>query len=127
MDTTQQGKGHDTQYMAQSAAQTMSDIKHTAQEWGATMTEQANTAATAVGQLMSSLAGTIRHHAPADGMMGSAAASMANQLEAAGSYLQDHSCENMARDLAGVIRRYPLQSLVVGITLGYLWARNAER
>jgi hypothetical protein len=33
----------------------------------------------------------------------------------------------MGRDLSGLIRRYPLQSLLIGFGLGYLVARNRER
>jgi len=115
------------QDVAQSASRSMSEMKNKAQELGSTVSEKAGNVTTSVGQSMSSLAGTLRQKAPAEGMVGSAASTMANQLEAAGSYLQDNGLENMARDLAGVVRRYPLQSLVVGFTIGYLWARNSER
>ena len=115
------------QDMAQSASQTMSDMKNKAQQLGSTMSEKASNATTSVGQGMSSLAGTIRQKAPSEGMVGSAASTVANQLEAAGSYLQDSNFDNMARDLTGLIRRYPLQSLLIGFSLGYLWARNSER
>jgi uncharacterized protein YjbJ (UPF0337 family) len=115
------------QDVAQSASRSMSEMKNKAQELGSTVSEKAGNVTTSVGQSMSSLAGTLRQKAPAEGMVGSAASTMANQLEAAGSYLQDNGLENMARDLAGVIRRYPLQSLLVGFTIGYLWARNSER
>src|SRR5262245_32067098 len=115
------------QNMAQSASQTVNDMKTKAQEWGSTVSERAGNATSSVGQSMSSLANTIRQKAPAEGMMNSAASTMANQLEAAGSYLQDNGFENMTRDLTGLIRRYPLQSLLIGFTIGYLWARNSER
>jgi len=115
------------QDVAQSASRSMSEMKNKAQELGSTVSEKAGNVTTSVGQSMSSLAGTLRQKAPAEGMVGSAASTMANQLEAAGSYLQDNGLENMARDLAGVVRRYPLQSLLVGFTIGYLWARNSER
>jgi hypothetical protein len=127
MDTTEQTKESGAPHMAQSATQTMSGMKHKAQEWGSAMTEQAGTAAKAMGQSVSSLADTIQQKAPAEGMMGSAASTMAHQLEAAGSYLQDNGFDTMTRDLAGLIRRYPLQSLLLGFTVGYLWARNSER
>ena len=115
------------QNMAQSASQTVNDMKTKAQEWGSAVGERAGNATSSVGQSMSSLANTIRQKAPAEGMMGSAASTMATQLEAAGSYLQDNGFENMTRDLTGLIRRYPLQSLLIGFTIGYLWARNSER
>jgi len=115
------------QNMAQSASQTVNDMKTKAQEWGSAVGERAGNATSSVGHSMSSLANTIRQKAPAEGMMNSAASTMANQLEAAGSYLQDNGFENMTRDLTGLIRRYPLQSLLIGFTVGYLWARNSER
>src|SRR2546428_13982592 len=96
------------QDMAQRASQTMSDMKNKAQQLGSTMTEKAGNATTSVGQGMRSLAGTIRQKAPSEGMVGSAASTVANQLEAAGSYLQDNSFDNMAHDLTSLVRRYPL-------------------
>jgi hypothetical protein len=127
METKGQTVTDTAQNMAQSASQTMSDVKNKAQELGSTMTDKAGNATTSVGQGMSSLAGTIRQKAPSEGMVGSAASTVANQLEAAGSYLQDSNFDNMTQDLTEVIRRYPLQSLVIGFSLGYLWARNSER
>lgn len=115
------------QHMAQSASQTLSDMKTKAQELGSTMTAKASNAATSVGEGMSSLAGMIRQKAPSEGKIGSAASAVADRLDAAGSYLHDKSFENMARDLTGLIRRYPLQSLLIGFSIGYLWARNSER
>jgi uncharacterized protein YjbJ (UPF0337 family) len=80
-----------------------------------------------VGEKMTSLAGVIRENAPSQGTMNSAATAVANQLDTAGSYLQSASWENMTKDLSDVIRRYPLQALLVGLGIGYLMARNSER
>jgi hypothetical protein len=91
------------------------------------MTERANNATTSVGQSMSSLAGTIRRQAPSEGMAGAAASTAAHQVETAGSYLRDNSFDNMARDLTGLLRRYPLQALLMGLSMGYLLARTMER
>src|SRR5262245_42790 len=66
------------QNMAQSASQTVNDMKTKAQEWGSTVSERAGNATSSVGQSMSSLANTIRQKAPAEGMMNSAASTMAN-------------------------------------------------
>jgi len=115
------------QGIAQSASQTASDVKAKAQELGSTMTEKASNATTSVGGGMSSLAGTIRQYAPSEGTVGSAVSAVANQLDAAGSYLKDNSFENMGRDLTALVRRYPLQSLLIGIGIGYLLARRPER
>jgi hypothetical protein len=115
------------QGMAESASQTMSDMKNKAQELGSAVTEKAGNATSSVGGGMSSLAGMIRQNAPVQGTVGSAAVAVADRLDAAGSYLQDNNFENMTRDLTGLIRRYPLQSLLIGFGIGYWWARNSER
>jgi ElaB/YqjD/DUF883 family membrane-anchored ribosome-binding protein len=74
-----------------------------------------------VGGQMKSLAGTIREKAPP--IAGSAASAVANTLDSGGSYLQEHNLHGMAEDMTSLIRRYPLQSLLVGIGVGFLIAR----
>jgi hypothetical protein len=98
-----------------------------AQELGSSMAERASGATSSVGEGMSSLAGMIRQNAPSEGTVGSAASAVANQLDAAGSYLKDNSFENMGKDLTALIRRYPVQSLLIGLGLGYWLARNSEK
>jgi uncharacterized protein YjbJ (UPF0337 family) len=115
------------QEVAQGASQTISDAKAKAQEVASNMAETASNVTSSVGESMSSLAGTIRQNAPAEGTVGSAASAVANQLDTAGSYLKDNSFENMGRDLTALIRRYPLQSLLIGLGVGYWLARNSGR
>jgi len=127
METKSQTAMDTAQHMKESASQTMSDMTTKAQEVGSTMGEQAHNAATSIGRSMNSLAGAIREQAPAEGMGGATASTVANQLEVAGSYLEDHSFENMARDLTTLIRRYPVLSLLIGFGIGYWWLRNSEK
>jgi uncharacterized protein YjbJ (UPF0337 family) len=115
------------QNVAQSAANAYGDAKAKAQEFGSAAAERVGGASKAVGETMSSWAGTIRESAPQEGSIGSAAKTVANQLENAGSYLQDNTFENMARDVTTLIRRYPIQSLLVGLGIGYLFSRRSER
>lgn len=113
--------------MSQSAANAYGDAKAKAQELGTAAAEKVGGATKAVGEKMSSLAGSLRESAPQEGTMGSAAQTVANQLDNAGSYLQDNTFDNMARDVTGLIRRYPMQSLLVGLGIGYLFSRRSER
>ena len=80
-----------------------------------------------VGGKMSSVAGTIRENAPQEGTIASAAKTVANQLDDAGSYLQDNTFKHMARDVTGLIRRYPIHSLLIGLGVGYLFSRRSGR
>jgi uncharacterized protein YjbJ (UPF0337 family) len=113
--------------ISQSAAKAYDDAKTKAQELGTAAAEKVGGATKAVGEKMSSLAGTLRESVPREGTIGSAAQTVANQLDNAGSYLQDNTFENMARDVTGLIRRYPIHSLLIGVGIGYLFSRRSER
>jgi uncharacterized protein YjbJ (UPF0337 family) len=101
----------------------VAEITAKTQELGMTAVSMAGEAATAVGETMGSLASVIRDNAPHEGTIASAATTVAGGLESASSYMQGKGYENIAIDLTAVIRRYPVQSLLVGVGLGYVLAR----
>jgi uncharacterized protein YjbJ (UPF0337 family) len=113
--------------LSQSATNAYGDAKAKVQEMGAAAADRVGGATKAVGETISSLAGTIRDRAPQEGTMGSAVQTVANQLDSTASYLQETDMESMARDITGLIRRYPLYSLLVGFGLGYLFSRRSGR
>jgi uncharacterized protein YjbJ (UPF0337 family) len=115
------------QDLSQSAANAYEGAKAKAQELGTAAAEKVGGATKAVGETMSSLAGTLRDSAPQEGTIGSAAKTVATQLDTAGAYLQDNTFDNMARDVTGLIRRYPIHSLLIGVGIGYLFSRRSER
>jgi len=115
------------QYVSQSATNAYNDAKAKAQELGTATAEKVSGATRVVGGKISSLAGTIRENVPQEGTMGSTAQAVANQLDNAGSYLQDKALENMTQDVSELIRRYPLPSLLIGVGIGYLLSRRSER
>ena len=53
-----------------------------------------------------------------------ATAGVGGGLEKAGSYLKDSDFENIAADLAGLLRKYPVQSVLVAAGLVYLMSRS---
>jgi len=81
----------------------------------------------AVGERIGSLADVIREKAPHEGAVGTAATTVAEKLEVAGSYLQERDVNHMLNDLSGMIRRYPVPSLLIGLGIGYLLARGTRR
>jgi len=115
------------QDISQTAANVYGDAKAKAQELGTAAAEKVGGATRVVGEKISSLAGTIRENVPQEGTLGSAAQTVANQLDNAGSYLQDKALGNMTQDVSELIRRYPIPSLLIGIGLGYLLSRRSER
>jgi uncharacterized protein YjbJ (UPF0337 family) len=92
-----------------------------------TATMNASQPISAVGEKIGSLAGAIRSKAPHEGTVGTAASTVAEKLDAAGSYLQTRDFDQMASDLSDMIRRYPIPSLLVGLGIGYLLAKSTRR
>jgi len=103
------------------------DAKRPAEETASAAATLASQPISAVGERIGSLAGVIRDKAPHEGAMGTAATTVAETLDAAGSYLQEKNLDHMMGDLSGMIRRYPVPSLLVGLGIGYLLALSTRR
>lgn len=112
--------------VSQKAGEMYGDAKAKAQEYGSAAAEKVSGAGTAMGNKMSSMAGSLRESAPSQGVIGSAAQSVAGGLDAAGSYLQEKDFDHMAQDVTNLIRRYPVQSLLIGVGIGYLFSRRSR-
>jgi uncharacterized protein YjbJ (UPF0337 family) len=82
------------------------------------------TAQDAVSTAASAVAGGLE---TAQGVVSTAATAVADGLGSASSYLQEKEFAEMATDLTALIRRYPVQSLLVGVGLGYVLARLTTR
>lgn len=102
----------------------VASITAKAQEFGATAGSKANDAATVVGEKIGSLAHVIRENAPHDGAVATAATAVVDGLESASSYLREKKFDHLAKDVTDLVRTYPVQSLLIGIGLGYLLARR---
>ena len=98
-----------------------------AREFGATAARRANEAAPVIGEKMKSLASAIRGKAPHEGKIGTTATKVAGGLESASCYLQEKKFDHLGEDVRGLVRRYPLQSLLVGVGLGFLLARRNKK
>jgi uncharacterized protein YjbJ (UPF0337 family) len=93
-----------------------------AREFGATAAKRANEAAPVIGEKMKSLASVIRGKAPREGKIGTTATKVAGGLESASHYLQEKKFDHLGEDFRGLVRRYPLRSLLVGLGLGFFLA-----
>jgi hypothetical protein len=92
-----------------------------------TVGAKADSAAEAVGTGIKSLADTIRHHGPEQGVLGEAKTRTAQTLDQAGRYLSDEGVTGMTNDIANCIRRNPVPALLVGLGLGFLLAHVTRR
>lgn len=113
--------------LAQQARDKASDLGHRAQEMMGTAGERAGDALGAVGQGMSNLAGSIRQNAPREGMLGSAAGSVAEGLETGGRYLREHDVSEMGEDIGRLVRQHPLPALLTVFGIGFLLGSALRR
>jgi uncharacterized protein YjbJ (UPF0337 family) len=95
-----------------------------AQEFGATAARTANEAAPVIGEKMKSLAGGIREKAP---HLATNAVQVADGLESAGNYLREKKLEHLGEDFMGLVRRYPLRTLLIGLGLGFWLAGRGSK
>src|SRR5262245_57978426 len=102
-------------------------VASTASNVASTVGEKAEDAVSAVGSGMSSLAGTIREKGPHGGFLGTAASKVASGLETGGEYLREQGLSGMFEDVTALVRRYPIQSLLIGFGVGFLLARATSR
>jgi len=103
------------------------DVRDKAQQVGSQVADKADAATTTVGDKMTDVAQTIRQKAPVSGPMADAADTAADTLQRAGTYLQQQDLNDMRADLEGIIRRHPIESLLIGLGIGYLLARSTRR
>jgi uncharacterized protein YjbJ (UPF0337 family) len=97
-----------------------------ARELSSTAVNKANEAATVVGEKLDSLANVIRERAPREGSVATAATTVVDRLESAGSYLREKKFDHLAKDVTELVRTYPVQSLLIGVGIGYLLARRTR-
>jgi hypothetical protein len=113
--------------VADRAKDMASGAADTARDWASTAGRKAEDALGTVAGGMTSLAGTVRENAPREGMLGSAAGTVADALESGGRYLEQEGFSGIADDLTGMIRRNPIPAVLIGIGLGFLLARSTSR
>jgi ElaB/YqjD/DUF883 family membrane-anchored ribosome-binding protein len=106
--------------VAQKAQETASQLSQKAQDAVSAAGQKTDEALATVGEKMSTLAGTLRERAPQEGTLGSAASVVADRLQAGGQYLQQHGLEDMTEDVTALVRRYPMQAVLVGLGIGFL-------
>jgi len=120
------------------ARQTAANLGDKARDAASNLGDRARDTATAVkdrtddtlstvGQKMSSLAGSLRENAPQQGVLGNAASTGADYLQAGGRYLQEHGLDDMGRDVTQLVRSNPLPALFISFGVGCLLGMAMRR
>jgi hypothetical protein len=119
--------GTKTQQATEDLKTRLSDASHTARaktsEFATQTAARAREVTSGFGHQMREFGGRIRQRPVYEGARNTTN-KVADSLEYAGSYLEEKNLDGMFDDLAGVIRRYPLQSLLAGIAIGFLLSRK---
>jgi hypothetical protein len=83
----------------------------------------ADQAARQAGERLKSAADQLRARAPGDGLAGQVADSVTSGVKEAATHLQEVGFRGFIEDLVAIVKRYPLQTLVLGIGGGFLLSR----
>jgi ElaB/YqjD/DUF883 family membrane-anchored ribosome-binding protein len=102
------------------------DVQRKARETAERGADKIDQAMTKTGAQLNNLAHTMRERRP-QGQVGEMTTATADALERGGRYLQDHDLNDVRGDLEHMIRRYPMQSLLITAGLGFLAARKMKR
>jgi hypothetical protein len=113
--------------LAGKAGEVASNLGTRAQEYASRAADRTDDALASAGEGMRSLAGTLRERAPHEGMLGSAASSVAAGLERGGEYLQEHGLADIGDDLTNLVRQYPVASLLTVFGIGFLMGSALRR
>ena len=109
--------------VAQSAVDAAAFVGRKAEDAASFVGQKTEDAGAAVGSSLRSLGHTVRDRGPDSGIAGDATSAVADSLESSGRYLREEGLKEMAEDVTKLIRRNPIQSLVIGVAAGYLVGR----
>ncbi len=76
-----------------------------------------------VAQGMGSAAERLRERVSHEGRAGKVAARVAETLESGSRYLSEHDVPEIADDVTELVKRYPIQSMWIGLGVGFVLGR----
>jgi len=109
---------------ASSASETAQNLMSQSREVAGNLGQKAGEALSNVGEQIHSLASNLRGRASQEGVLGSAAAVVADGLDTGATYIEEQNLNDMVEDVSNVIRRYPIQSVLLGMGVGFLVAKT---
>jgi hypothetical protein len=129
MATEEIGATSGAQPSPQDLKSRLSDVSQTAKnrttEFATQTAAKAREVTSDLGHQMKGFGEKIRQKSPHESVRNTTN-KVADTLESAGSYLEQKNLDGMLDDVAGLIRRYPLQSLLAGIAIGFLLSHKRE-
>ncbi len=96
----------------------VSELSDKASKMASDIPQKTDDALATVGDKMLTMADKLREKAPTK---------LVDGLESGGDYLSSHGVQEIANDVTDIIRKYPVQSLWVGIGVGVLLGAALSR
>jgi uncharacterized protein YjbJ (UPF0337 family) len=101
------------------------EVDRRLQEYGEQPTGATATVTSAAQEAASRVTETAETAASkAQEVAGAAATAVTDAVAGAGTYLQDKGVEGLSGDLAGLVRRYPVPALLIGLGIGFVLGRS---
>jgi hypothetical protein len=114
------GQAHPGASVTEKSREAASAVGDKAKDLASSVSEQARGAVSTVQQKAGEMASQISNKAE------DAAASVADTWQAGRDYVMEQGFSGMADDLATIIRRNPIPSMLIGFGLGFLLARTMK-
>jgi ElaB/YqjD/DUF883 family membrane-anchored ribosome-binding protein len=102
------------------------DLAKNAGQYAKQAGQKADDATASFGHTIKSAADTVRAKGPHDGILGSATSATAGAMESTGRYLEQEKLSGMAHDMTELIRRNPIQALLIAGAIGFLVGRTLK-
>ena len=121
------GQQNQGQGIVDKAKDVASNVADRARDVASGVADRADSAMHGVGERMTNLADRLRSNAPSEGMIGSAAGTVADNLRSAGEYLRNKDLGDVGGDITNLVKTYPMYSLLAAVGIGYLLGTALSR
>jgi hypothetical protein len=118
--------GNVSESVKRTASNLVSEGQHSAQQAASYVSDRVGDATEAVGGRLRAAGDAIRQNAPHEGTLGQASSALAKSLEDTGDYIKREGVEGMASDMACMIKKNPIPSMLLGVGIGYLLAHATK-
>jgi hypothetical protein len=123
-------RSDNTEKLKEKVEDIASRTKQTAGEWANTASETMDRQRQNVSAGLGRVASTLHEKAaniPGGPRAVEATHRVADGMESAASYLREHDLADMGNDLLNICRKYPVQTLVSAIAVGFLVGRSVRK
>lgn len=121
--TTGEGIKRAADYVSDKAKDAASNVTRAAGDAASYLGDKAENATAAVGKRLKAAGDSMEPSEFHEGTFAQASSAVAKTLQETGDYLEREGLHGIASDMTNLIKKNPVPSLLVGVCLGFLFAR----